>query len=122
MDTADSGAHRIAVAAAIVRHLRTDPALPGNLLPADWAAPTYAPHTGTTRTNSNVNRLRVLVSRRTNPLAFRAAGCCVAFLLSPVSSALLAPTELRLSNEVRELDDEMFGQGLAVVVPYPNRP
>lgn len=35
---ARSGADRIAVAAAIVRHLRTDPALPPVLLPDDWAA------------------------------------------------------------------------------------
>lgn len=35
---ATSGADRIAVAAAIVRHLRTDPALPAALLPEDWSA------------------------------------------------------------------------------------
>jgi len=35
---AAGGADRIAVAAAIVRHLRTDPALPAALLPADWSA------------------------------------------------------------------------------------
>lgn len=33
-----SAAHRLAVAAAVVRHLRTDPALPEQLLPAAWAA------------------------------------------------------------------------------------
>lgn len=43
---ASSGADRLAVAAAIVRHLRTDPALPEQLIPADWHGPqlrsTYA--------------------------------------------------------------------------------
>ncbi len=38
MSGATSGADRIAVAAAIVRHLRTDPALPAALLPGDWSA------------------------------------------------------------------------------------
>lgn len=32
-------AARLAVAAAVVRHLRTDPALPDGLLPRDWVAP-----------------------------------------------------------------------------------
>ncbi|MFL6062675.1 MAG: PaaX domain-containing protein, C- domain protein [Marmoricola sp.] len=31
-------AARLAIAAALVRHLRTDPALPAELLPADWCA------------------------------------------------------------------------------------
>lgn len=35
---ATSGAERLALAAALVRHLRTDPALPGELLPAGWPA------------------------------------------------------------------------------------
>lgn len=40
-DLADAGtaAQRLAVAAAVVRHLRTDPALPCDLLPSDWIAP-----------------------------------------------------------------------------------
>lgn len=33
-----SAAERIAAAAAIVRHLRTDPVLPASLLPEDWVA------------------------------------------------------------------------------------
>lgn len=37
--TATSGADRIAVAAAMVRHLRTDPALPEDLLPHGWSGP-----------------------------------------------------------------------------------
>jgi phenylacetic acid degradation operon negative regulatory protein len=43
---ATSGADRLAVAAAIVRHLRTDPALPDQLTPDGWRGPelrsTYA--------------------------------------------------------------------------------
>jgi phenylacetic acid degradation operon negative regulatory protein len=35
---ARTAAERLTVAAAIVRHLRTDPALPDELLPSDWAA------------------------------------------------------------------------------------
>jgi len=37
--TAETGAARLAVAAAVVRHLRTDPALPADLLPRDWIGP-----------------------------------------------------------------------------------
>ena len=44
--SASSGADRLAVAAAIVRHLRTDPALPEQLAPDGWRGPelrsTYA--------------------------------------------------------------------------------
>lgn len=36
---ADTGADRIAVAATMVRHLRTDPALPEHLLPRGWSGP-----------------------------------------------------------------------------------
>lgn len=36
---AHTPAERLTVAAAVVRHLRTDPALPTELLPADWIAP-----------------------------------------------------------------------------------
>jgi phenylacetic acid degradation operon negative regulatory protein len=36
--SARSGADRLALAAAVVRHLRTDPALPAELLPRDWLA------------------------------------------------------------------------------------
>lgn len=36
--SASTGADRLAIAAAVVRHLRTDPALPGDLLPPDWVA------------------------------------------------------------------------------------
>lgn len=36
---AHTAAERLSVAAAIVRHLRTDPALPPELLPSDWTAP-----------------------------------------------------------------------------------
>jgi len=36
--TARSGAERLAVAASVVRHLRTDPALPADLLPPYWVA------------------------------------------------------------------------------------
>ncbi|RNL80132.1 PaaX family transcriptional regulator C-terminal domain-containing protein [Nocardioides marmorisolisilvae] len=36
---ARTNAERLTVAAAVVRHLRRDPALPGDLLPADWVAP-----------------------------------------------------------------------------------
>lgn len=36
--SARAGAERLAVAAAVVRLLRTDPALPGTLLPRDWIA------------------------------------------------------------------------------------
>jgi phenylacetic acid degradation operon negative regulatory protein len=35
---AHSAADRLTVAAAVVRHLRSDPALPADLLPADWTA------------------------------------------------------------------------------------
>jgi phenylacetic acid degradation operon negative regulatory protein len=35
---ARSSAERLTVAAAVVRHLRTDPALPTDLLPRDWVA------------------------------------------------------------------------------------
>ncbi|MCW2785758.1 MAG: hypothetical protein JWP74_2275 [Marmoricola sp.] len=35
---ASSDADRLAIAAAVVRHLRTDPALPATLLPAGWIA------------------------------------------------------------------------------------
>jgi len=35
---ARTGAERLTVAAAVVRHLRTDPALPPDLLPAGWVA------------------------------------------------------------------------------------
>lgn len=40
-ETADArtAAERLTVAAAVVRHLRTDPALPPELLPSDWIAP-----------------------------------------------------------------------------------
>lgn len=40
-DIADArtAAERLTVAAAVVRHLRTDPALPPELLPANWIAP-----------------------------------------------------------------------------------
>ncbi len=34
-----TAAERLTVAAAVVRHLRTDPALPPELLPGDWIAP-----------------------------------------------------------------------------------
>lgn len=37
--TAHSPAEKLTVAATIVRHLRTDPALPADLLPAGWVAP-----------------------------------------------------------------------------------
>lgn len=37
---AETAAERLTVAASVVRHLRTDPALPAALLPADWIAPT----------------------------------------------------------------------------------
>ncbi len=37
--TATKPAERLAVAAALVRHLRTDPALPVELLPSAWSAP-----------------------------------------------------------------------------------
>ncbi|MCX6396360.1 MAG: PaaX domain-containing protein, C- domain protein [Propionibacteriales bacterium] len=36
---ARTAAERLTVAAALVRHLRTDPALPAELLPTDWIAP-----------------------------------------------------------------------------------
>ena len=36
---AGTNAERLAVAAAVVRHLRTDPALPAELLPDRWVAP-----------------------------------------------------------------------------------
>lgn len=40
-DVADArtAAERLTAAAAVVRHLRTDPALPTELLPSDWIAP-----------------------------------------------------------------------------------
>jgi phenylacetic acid degradation operon negative regulatory protein len=39
VEVAASGAERIAVAATMVRHLRTDPALPDALLPRGWSGP-----------------------------------------------------------------------------------
>lgn len=39
IEGAGTAAERLAVAAAVVRHLRTDPALPQELLPTDWTAP-----------------------------------------------------------------------------------
>lgn len=36
LSTSESPAERLAVAAAIVRHIRVDPVLPPDLLPADW--------------------------------------------------------------------------------------
>lgn len=39
LDQAQRPADRLALAAAVVRHLRTDPALPAELLPPDWIAP-----------------------------------------------------------------------------------